>query len=525
MTSFPDRPQLRLLDGDGAAGPAGALMRIFEATQALARVGGWEFDVRAARLVWTSEIYRLLGLVPGEFAPSHRTALRWVERASRGRLRRTIVTALRTGRSFSIEVTVVARGGRAVRCRATGAATFQGGRPLRVVGALQDITEQVRSAERLRSARLAAETASRAKSAFLATMSHEIRTPMHTVLGYVGLLRTTRLDAVQTEYVEAVAIAGEALLRLIDDILDFSRVEAGGVQLEAQVFDLAAVVGEVVGMLRPVARAKGLELGFVAGDEWLVRCDQSRVRQVLTNLIGNAIKFTLRGGVTVEVVADRDRIRASVRDTGVGITADKQDAVFTEFVQADASTRRRFGGSGLGLAISRGLVRAMGGEIGVESQEGVGSTFWFTLPRGQHTEGYAASCAEAPTVPTRFGEGRRVLLAEDNPLNQRLAMRVLEHMGFVVDCVADGAEAVARLGTARYDLVLMDCLMPAMDGFDATRAIRRLEAEGRRRVPIVALTANAFEEDRQACLTAGMDDFVSKPFTRSSLQAALQRWL
>ncbi|GAB6063431.1 hypothetical protein JCM30394_21610 [Deferrisoma palaeochoriense] len=523
--------------------------------------------------------------------------------------------------------------------------------------------ELERTVERLREAKEAAEEASRAKSRFLANMSHEIRTPMNGVLGMLDLLLSTRLDACQERFVRTAERSAEHLLALLNDILDFSKAEAGRLELEVIELSPAALVEDVADTFSEAAHAKGLELAVRLDPELptLVRGDPVRLRQVLHNLVGNAVKFTPQGEVVVsaEVTARsarRAEIRFEVADTGIGIPEAAQPHIFEAFTQADGSTTRRFGGTGLGLAISRHLVERMGGEIGFESREGVGSRFWFAVPfeiaeeAEEETRGpgglrvlvvddnatnreilaeqlgrwgaEALCAADGPTAlevleraardgrlpdlaildmvmpdmdgidlaarmaedprwagirkvlltssadPKAFDEAARagvaavlrkpvrptelrrllsgagagpgeehvragaaaapathfdarVLLAEDNPTNQVVARGLLEEMGCRVDVVPDGRAAVEAWAKGGYDLILMDCQMPGMSGYDATREIRRRGGT----VPIVALTAHAMAGDREACLAAGMDDYLAKPFRRAQLAELLGRWL
>ena len=391
-----------------------------------------------------------------------------------------------------------------------------------------DITTLKVREEQLARARVEADAANRAKSDFLATMSHEIRTPLNGLLGFSELLLGTELNLQQTRYATAVSDSGRMLLSLLNDILDYSRIEAGRVELERANFSLRAIVAGVVSSLQLAARAKALNLSMSIDPdvpEYIVG-DPLRLKQILLNLIGNAIKFTERGAVDVHVSRtgndpERLHLRFDIRDTGIGIAEDAQGKLFERFSQADSSISRRYGGSGLGLAISKRLTELMGGEIGLESQAGKGSTFWFTAVVDE-----GARPIEGPIPPpgtVRTAPSRRILIVDDVEMNRYVAESLLKRNGHAVTSVASGPEAIEAVRKENFDLILMDVQMPDMDGCAAALAIQQLPGAAGS-TPIVALTANAMPAEVERCLQSGMRGHIAKPVDGAALDAAIHRW-
>jgi PAS domain S-box-containing protein len=430
----------------------------------------------------------------------------------------------------------------------------------RVLERTQELEERHKQLKELSAeliyARDQAMEASRAKSNFLANMSHEIRTPLNSVVAITELLLQTKLSSDQQEFADIIKSSSRALLEIVQDILDFSKIEAGRAELANEDFDLRAVVDSVRDVLGSKADEKALVLSTIISGALPVpiKGDPARIKQILINLVGNAIKFTNEGRIELLIDSQpkehgRCELRFTITDTGIGLAEGTAEKLFEPFMQADGSITRRFGGTGLGLSICKELVQLMGGEIGVRSTEGSGSLFWFDITV-EHTpdavmvdpalsedwkNGDWQSPASIHTLPISSKGQGLVLIADDSPLNRKVTSLVMQHLGLRAEAVSNGEEAVEAITKTKYDLVLMDCQMPIMDGFEATRRIRQLEAarladqtadrKSNAKLPIIALTAQAIDGDRERCLDAGMDDYITKPITPVRLATVLARWL
>ena len=542
---------------------------LLERTGRVAGVGGWRLDLRTEVIEWTAETRRIFDVTP-DYQPTLDAALAFYTDTSRPIIERAVEDALREGLDWDLELEVITASGRRRWVRAHGEVEYENDEPVRMLGALQDITASRAVSGELERALHAAESASAAKSAFLANTSHEIRTPLNAVVGLVYLLDKTPLDPDQRGLVRKIDVAGKALLMVINDVLDLSKVEAGEMRLDITALDLPRLLQDLHDLMAPVAVGKQLQFDvhLDAALSASLRGDAMRVRQVLTNLIGNAIKFTERGRVdlTVTIVrrgAERVLLRFAVRDTGIGIPHDVVPLLFTPFTQADVSTTRRFGGTGLGLSIVRHLTELMDGTCGVDSTPGVGSEFWAEIPfalgtaalsltdtplaaeREAHSAAAMALTVAATRDDTASGDamrtvaghrfradgiagyeglpGVRVLVVDDSDINLEVARRMLECEGAVVVTASGGTEALALLTAVAhpFDVILMDVQMPGMDGHEVTRRIRG--QLGLHDLPIIALTAGASAADQPRAIDAGMDDFLTKPIDPQQLLQSVRR--
>ena len=521
--------------------------------QRLANLGNWEmeiddnFELDTARATWSTELFRIYGLDPQQPLPTFGELLQQHPPEDRQKIRFAFEKLISENIPYNLDLRCDRPDGEIRYLNSIGQAVYDvGGKTVKLYGAVMDITErkqieaelvrQNRALEEAIAVARAADSANQAKSDFLANMSHEIRTPMNAILSVAQLLELSELDDRQRGLLETLKSNGDRLLTLIDDILDLSKIEALEVQLNEGRFALDTLIQNLLASFSVQTQAKGLELTIDRSEDlpqWYIG-DDFRLQQVLGNLINNAIKFTEQGHIKLRIVPEVELqassssdiiVRFTVEDTGIGISPEQQEQLFQPFTQADTSTTRRYGGTGLGLTISRRIVELMGGEIGLESVLGQGSTFWFYVPLkiAPETEDFFAAEVSMPTSNTVSVDSLqqvRILVVEDYPDNRDLILFMLETLGYKADSVTNGREAVERLSEQEYEIILMDCQMPELDGYQATKIIR----QQKRHTTIVGLTAHAMYGDRQKCLDAGMDDYLTKPINLNDLEMTIQKW-
>jgi len=504
--------------------------QMLEQTSTVARIGAWELDVIHQKLSWSSMTKMLHGL-PEDYEPVFSEALSFYPPEYRESIATAVQNAIDKGQSFDEEVQLKTSSGTIIWVRAIGTPEFEDGKCTRVFGTFQDINESALHREALKRAKFHAEQASIAKSEFLANMSHEIRTPLNGVIGFTDLVLKTSLDATQQQYLNIVNQSANTLLNIINDILDFSKIEAGKLDLDLERCDLFDLCSQAADMITYQAQTKELDL-IVNIPESLprfVQADGLRLKQILVNLLGNAVKFTEQGSVQLKVApleeqhGEHIKLRFEVRDTGIGIQKNQQSRIFEAFSQEDASTTKRYGGTGLGLAISNKLLALMGSQLQLESSPEQGSRFFFdlNLKTEQDDTVVGANTAAEPYITK--SAALTILVVEDNLINKLLAKTIIRQIvpeATVLEA-ENGEEALALYDQA--NLILMDIQMPLMNGYEATRAIRARETVGR--VPIIALTAGNVKGEKEKCLEAGMDDFVTKPFVKDTIAELFKTWL
>jgi hypothetical protein len=501
--------------------------------QQSAQVGSWEWDTRTGELEWSDELYRIYDLDPATFVPSFEGYADLIHPEDRVWVMQNVERALHEQGFFNHDHRIIRPDGVERVVQARGRMVLdEAGESLKFVGTSQDVTERKAIEAELLRAKEAAELATRAKSEFLANMSHEIRTPMNGILGMTELVLDSKLDAEQREYLNMAQSSAQLLLSLINDILDFSKIEAGKLELEAIEFNLPLMIAQMLEPLHLRAKKKNIGVAVeIAGDvpDQLIG-DPQRLRQILLNFADNALKFTERGSIVVKVQTEQENahercLHFSVTDTGIGIPEEKQAVIFEAFAQVDGSTTRNYGGTGLGLAIASRLIAQMRGKVWIESVIDKGTTFHFTGWFGTEAIAPATAPVRRDVAPVAEGLKRslRILLVEDNAINRAVATAMLQKRGHTLAQAANGREALDAAAREPFDIIFMDVQLPEMDGFDATRSIRRMEQGTGRRTTIVAMTAHAMAGDRERCLASGMDGYLSKPLERASLIAVLDR--
>jgi PAS domain S-box-containing protein len=505
--------------------------RLAEA-QHIAKFGNWEFDTIHNRVHFSEEVYNILELEKHEVVPSLDLYRNHIYEEDKAFVKANIAQALR-GARVNYDHRIQTRAGIKYINIQIYPSQGQDGTLQKFIGIIQDITTRKRAEEEILKARELTENLMKVKEIFLANMSHEIRTPMNAILGFTRLLFETNLSQEQKSFVDAIHFSGENLLVIINDILDLSKIQSGKMTIEKYEFNVHELVKGIIKVMQPRAQEKGLTLidKIDAQIIPIVKGDPVRLNQILTNLISNAIKFTEKGGVTVELSSLASEgiyelFEFRIQDSGIGIPEDKQSVIFDDFVQASDDTTRKYGGTGLGLSIVKKLVTLQKGKIALQSTPGIGSTFTVHLTFEKVNIKESVSSAAIPSL-SDFAEklrGTTVLVAEDNTLNQALVKKILEKAGCQMDIASNGLEAIHYLQNKVYDVVLMDVQMPEMDGYETTQYIRNEMAAPQCNIPIIAMTAHAFGDDVSRCISAGMNDYISKPFKAETLYLKLLKY-
>jgi signal transduction histidine kinase/DNA-binding response OmpR family regulator len=507
--------------------------RLAEA-QRIAKIGNWEFDINLNEVYWSPEVYKVFELNPAEFVPTLGNYLNYIASEDRNRVINATKETIE-GRPFNVDFQIITPGGVKYANSQGYALMGEGKVTKKIIGTLQDITERKLAEQEIQKARELSENSMKVREIFLANMSHEIRTPMNAILGFTRLLYETNLSDEQKGFIDAIHFSGENLLVIINDILDLSKIQSGKMLIEHCEFNFRELLAGIVSVLKPKATEKGLQLTYKIADyiPVAVKGDPVRLNQVLTNLISNAVKFTEKGGVYLDIdatgVEEKEfMMQLRVRDTGIGIPEDKHAVIFENFVQASSDSTRKYGGTGLGLTIVKNLIELQHGKITLTSKPGYGSTFTVQLPferAADHGKTSPALASKKTSESYEALRGVRVLVAEDNSVNQLLIRKVLEKVGCKIQIASSGLEALGCLKTEPYDIVLMDIQMPEMDGYEATGLIRLDSQSPYAEIPIIAMTAHAFGSDVNKCISAGMNDYISKPFQAENLYSKMCKQL